>query len=104
MAAQQPRKDPARVEPATTTEYDAPTRPIRAIGDVRDVGVDVWIRPEALLPRDRVYWGATWAGLVAGLTTFVVLSLLGLAVGVSVLTSNGTGVLPREGLGAVIWE
>jgi hypothetical protein len=104
MAVQQPREDPGRVEQVTTTAYDAPTHPARAVGDVHNVDLDVLNRPEAQWPRQRAHWNAIWAGLLAAFTSFVVLSLLGLAVGVSVLSSNGTGVLPREGRGSVIWE
>jgi hypothetical protein len=104
MAAQQPHDDPGRVEQGAAAGYDMPTRPMRAVGDARDVDVGVWNRPEAVLPRNRVYWGAIWAGGLAALTSFIVLSLLGLAVGVSILSTSGTGVLTSEGRGSIIWE
>jgi hypothetical protein len=56
------------------------------------------------LLRERAHWGAIWAGLLGAFTAFVLFSLLGLAVGVSVFSTGGTNVLPSEGTGAVIWE
>src|SRR5947209_1664858 len=99
MAVSQPHEDPGRVERDPTSEYDAPTRQVRAVDDV-----DVWNRPQTLVPRERAHWGAIWAGLLGAFTAFVLFSLLGLAVGVSVLSSHGTSVLPSEGTGSVIWE
>src|SRR5438128_1371672 len=104
MAVQQPREDAGRGEQVTTTAYDAPTRPVRAIGDAHNVDLDVWNRPEAQWLRQRAHWSAIWAGLLAAFTSFLVLSLLGVAAGVSVLSANGTGVLPSEGRGSIIWE
>jgi hypothetical protein len=55
------------------------------------------------LLRERAHWSAIWAGLLGAFTAFVLFSLLGLAVGVSIFSTGGTSVLPREGTGAVIW-
>src|SRR5687768_350711 len=52
-------------------------------------------------PTDRVRWAAVFAGLFAALTTLVVLSLLGLAIGFS--SYNAGEPLQNFGIGAGIW-
>ena len=96
MAVKQPREDQGRVERDPMTAYDTPTRQVHAVDDPRDVDVNVWHRPQAPLLRERVHWGAIWAGLLGAVTAFVLFSLLGLAVGVSVFSTNGTRVLASE--------
>ena len=86
------------------TAYDAPTRQVRAVEDAGDVNVNVVNRSQAQLPRERAYWGAIWVGLLGAFTSFVLFTLLGLAVGVTVLSFRGTSVLPSEGTGSIIWE
>jgi hypothetical protein len=93
-----------RVEGGPATTYDAATQQVRAVDDARDVDGNAWSRPQAQLLRERAHWGAIWAGLLGAFTAFVLFSLLGLAVGVSVFSSRGASVLPSEGTGAVIWE
>ena len=104
MAVNQAREGQGRVEGGPTAAYDAPTRQVRAVDDARDVDVNVVNRAQAQVPRERVYWGAIWVGLLGAFTSFVLFSLLGLAVGVSILSTNGARVLPSEGMGSVIWE
>lgn len=68
---------------------------------LRDSGIAVYERPEPSRPLDRVRWGAVLAGLVTTLSTLVVLSVLGLAIG---LTTFETGDrLSNFGMGAGIW-
>src|ERR671937_1018254 len=104
MAVNQPREGQGRGGGDPTTAYSAPTQQVRAVDDPYDVDVNVGTRPQAQLLRERAHWGAIWAGLLGAFTSFVLFSLLGLAVGVSVLSTNGTSVLPSEGTGSVIWE
>jgi hypothetical protein len=72
-----------------------------------DTDVDVEI-PEALnFTRDRVRWGPILAGMATALTTLLLMSLLGLAVGLTVVnagTAAAEGNVP-DGLGrnAAMW-
>ena len=104
MAANPPRESQGRVGGDPMAAYNAPTQQVRAIDDPRDGDVNVWNRPQAQLLRERAHWGAIWAGLLGAVTAFVLFSLLGLAVGVSIFSTGGASVLPSEGTGAVIWE
>src|SRR5207248_9202175 len=104
MAVNQAREGQGRVEGGSTAAYDAPTRQVRAVDDARDLDVNVSTRAQAQVPRERAYWGAIWVGLVGTVTSFVLVSLLGLAVAMSLLSSHGTSVLPSEGTGSIIWE
>ena len=104
MAVNQPREGQGRGGGDPTTAYSAPTQQVRAVDDPHDVDVNVWNRPQMQLLRERAHWGAIWAGLLGAFTAFVLFSLLGLAVGVSVFSTGGASVLPSEGTGAVIWE
>jgi len=59
-------------------------------------------------PRDRVRWGPILAGLLAALATFVLLSILGSAIGATTLSANGNAPPPgaggREyGIAAGLW-
>ncbi len=59
-------------------------------------------------PRDRVRWGPIVAGLLAALATFVLLTILGSAIGATTLSVNGNAPPPgaggREyGIAAGIW-
>ncbi len=64
--------------------------------------------PEALnLARDRVRWGPIWAGLFTALTTLIILSLLGVAIGLTAVDPRAAaqGNPPQGiGIGAAIWE
>jgi hypothetical protein len=104
MAVNQPREGQGRGGGDPTTAYSAPTQQVRAVDDPHDVDVNVWNRPQTQLLPERAHWSAIWAGLLGAFTAFVLFSLLGLAVGVSVFSSGGISVLPSEGTGAVIWE
>ena len=60
--------------------------------------------PEALnLTRDRVRWGPIWAGLFTALTTLIILSLLGLAIGLTAVSAAQGGPGQAAGIGAAIW-
>jgi MFS family permease len=52
-------------------------------------------------PIDRVRWGPIWAGIFSALATLAVLSVLGLAIGLSVYDRNDPG--RAYGIGAGVW-
>jgi len=57
---------------------------------------------DAFLRRDRVRWGPIVAGLVTTIATMIVLTLLGLAVGLSAFEPNDAGA-SEVGTAAAIW-
>ncbi|MCX6050787.1 MAG: hypothetical protein NT075_37335 [Chloroflexi bacterium] len=59
------------------------------------------INGPAPVSHDRVRWGAILAGLFAALTTLIVMSVLGLAIGLS--SYDAGDPLSNFGLGAGIW-
>lgn len=81
-------------------------RTARRTGDgdtaFRGADVAVYDRVEPITrPMDRVRWGSILAGLVTALSTLVLLSVLGLAIG---LTAYDPGdQLSNFGMGASIW-
>jgi len=84
-------------------EREARPHVYRANGDVtadRDyIDVDM-IR--VVQPVDRVRWGAVLAGLFTAISTFILLSILGLAIGASAFDPGDT--LGGFGTGAGIWS
>jgi hypothetical protein len=72
------------------------------VTEVRDVAVYDHLEPRRIdTVRDRIRWGPILAGLVTALSTLVVLSVLGLAVG---LTAYEPGDRLQDfGIGAGIW-
>lgn len=87
---------------ATNTVRDRTTRQTANGGtESREGTVAVFDHVEETRPMDRVRWGAILAGLMTALSTLVLLSVLGLAVG---LTTFETGDQLRNfGIGAGIW-
>lgn len=72
-----------------------------------DVERDIEIPPAYNLDRDRVRWGPIAAGLATALTSLLMLSLLGLAIGLTVVNAGDAaaqGAAP-DGLGrnSAIW-
>lgn len=61
-----------------------PVGPVGASGMVQNT--------EVITPSDRVRWGPIWAGLIATLTSFLVLELLAFALGLLTSTSANGGV------------
>jgi hypothetical protein len=99
MATQRDYVPVERVAPARPDAIDPDYHPERRMA------IEL---PEALnLRRDRVRWGAVWAGLFAALTTMILLGLLGLAIGLTTLnfgTAAGQAGPPRDtGMTAAIW-
>jgi uncharacterized protein HemX len=56
---------------------------------------------ESVKPMDRIRWGAVFAGLVTALSTLLLLSILGLAIGLT--TFEQSDQLSNFGIGAGIW-
>ncbi len=73
----------ARVIPVREDEPDA-----RAI-PAREDEPDVVQRTQVNVPRDRIRWGPIWAGLLAALASFLLLSLLALAIGALTVNVGG---------------
>lgn len=73
----------------------------------RDHSDDVRIPETVNLTRDRVRWGPIWAGLLTALTSLLVLSLLGLVIGLTAVnagTAAAQGNLPADtGRNSAIW-
>lgn len=67
----------------------------------RNASVAVYEHVEPSRPMDRIRWGAVLAGLVTALSTLAVLSLLGLAIGLTTYESGDQ--LSNFGIGAGIW-
>lgn len=62
--------------------------PVRYESGAHDISI-----PEAYnLPKDRVRWGPIWAGLVTAMTSLLLLSLLGAALGLAGLDAGRTAV------------
>jgi hypothetical protein len=59
------------------------------------------------LAEDRLHWGSIWTGLLIALTAFVLLSLLGLAIGLTNINAGkvvATGTAPADaGRNSAIW-
>src|SRR4051812_20837546 len=76
------------------------------MGDVRwnDASTDVGVSSG----RDRVRWGPILAGVLAALTTMLLLGLLGLAAGLTAVdarqASTSTGTAGDAGRNALIWS
>lgn len=90
----QPAYAPTPVATHTTTTTSRPT--------------EVEQNVNVVTPRDRVRWGPIVAGLLAALGTFVLLSILGSAIGATTLSVNGNappaGATGRDyGIAAGIW-
>lgn len=56
------------------------------------------------LPRSRVSWGGVWSGFLIGLGALLLLSVLGLAVGISAVDIGPDSAAARGlGVGAAVW-
>lgn len=61
----------------------APTTGRMGTARLRPEPQDVVQQTQVIAPRDRVRWGPIWAGLLTALGTFLLLSLLALAIGLA---------------------
>jgi len=81
------------IEPATPA-YVAPSR-LLGVAPISDVDQNV------VIARNRVQWGPVFAGMVVSLTTILILSVLGLAIGASALDQNAD--MSDWGTAAGLW-
>src|SRR5688572_14370753 len=66
-----------------------------------DRGHDERVAVAPGIPTDRVRWGPIWAGVFAALTAFVLLSTLGMAIGLSAYDPGDDA--RRFAIGAGFW-
>ncbi|HEX6383791.1 MAG TPA: hypothetical protein VF177_03895 [Anaerolineae bacterium] len=83
-----------RIVTEEEVERAAPTRVIK---DVPELDIDMGV----ITPVDRIRWGPILAGVVTALSTLVILSLLGLAIGLTVYDASDPA--SNFGLGAGLW-
>lgn len=87
--------------PETVDELLATTRPMREVV-LPETPPQYVARTMVVMPVDRVRWAAVLSGLVVALMTVALLSVLGLAIGLTaVAPSNATGTLA---FGMGIWS
>ena len=102
----QPADDRAPLPVTETRTARRPAAHVSSRGDV-DHATDVKISEASNLARDRVRWGPILAGLCTALTSLLLLSLLGLAFGLTVVnagTAAAQGAAPDDaGRNTAIW-
>jgi len=80
----------------------APDRPVRPVAPPATVVVDEALVARPVLPvRNRVQWGPVVAGVLAALVVFLLLTILGIALGASVLDPANTA--GEIGTWAAVW-
>jgi len=92
--------DPMVVQPRMRTGSGAPP------GGAAPAPADIEQNVNVITPRDRVRWGPVIAGLLAAITVFVLLTILGAAIGATTLQANGgtaNGNTDQYGMAAGIW-
>jgi hypothetical protein len=77
--------------------------PVRERRHERPAPDYVEIDVDALPARDRVRWGPILAGIVTALTTLVVLTVLGVGLGLSAFEPGADGATTSLGTAAGIW-
>jgi len=114
MTMNESRVRPGDDSPTTTREqttregYTSPARRHYPATDRdRDYDIEADIQPASNLFRDRVRWGPIIGGLATAMTSMLILSLLGLAVGLTSVNAGdaaATGSVPNNaGAMAAIW-
>jgi hypothetical protein len=73
-----------------------------ASGGTTDTAAYAPVETDATLRKDRVRWGPIFAGLLTTIATLVVLTVLGLAIGMTALDPGETGQFDL-GTAAAIW-
>ena len=77
-------------------------RPVRPVAPPTSVVVDEAIVARPVLPvRNRVQWGPVFAGVLAAIVVFLLLTILGIALGASVLEPANTA--GEIGTWAAVW-
>ncbi|MDQ2652903.1 MAG: hypothetical protein M3Z20_07645 [Chloroflexota bacterium] len=80
----------------------ASDRPVRPVAPPATVVVDEALIPRHVLPvRNRVQWGPVVAGVLAAIVVFLLLTILGIALGASVLDPANTA--GEIGTWAAVW-
>lgn len=79
------------MDPGVTRDRDADPVAFRSTPGAYRSGADIEIGQNTLPVKNRVQWGPIIAGVVTAAVTMIVLSLLGLALGASVLGRNAEG-------------
>jgi hypothetical protein len=96
-------------DPTVTTRDSTYTSPARRSypSTVRDQDFEVGIQPASNLFEDRLRWGPIIGGLATALTSMLILSLLGLAIGLTTVNAGdaaASGSLPgNTGATTTIW-
>jgi hypothetical protein len=96
-------------DPTVTTREPTYTSPARRSypSTVRDQDFEVGIQPASNMFEDRLRWGPIIGGLATALTSMLILSLLGLAVGLTTVNAGdaaASGSLPNNtGATTTIW-
>src|SRR5262245_27059971 len=86
--------------PETVDELIAATRPIREVA-LPEAAPQYVTHTLVVMPVDRIRWAAVLAGLAVALISVAILSLLGLAIGFTIVSPGNIGTL---GLGAGAWN
>ncbi len=101
---------PDREPDVRVTQVRSTTVPAPAAGDAPEVADGTLEIPQGYnLDRDRVRWGPVFAGFLTALATLLLLSLLGLALGLTVSDTTAAAVRTGDvaptgtGMGAAIW-
>jgi len=80
----------------------APDRPVRPVAPPASVVVDEALVTRPVLPvRNRVQWGPVIAGVLAAIVVFLLMTILGIALGASVLDPANTA--GEIGTWAAVW-
>lgn len=99
MATNQDREWAANLGPAAATTRPTVVQPVDASRDATAVSGSNVAIASAATAEGGVRWGAVWAGLLAAFTVFVLLSVLGLAIGLSTINGGtvlATGTMPND--------
>lgn len=79
------------MDPGVTRDRDADPAAFRSTPTTYRSGADIEIGQNTLPARNRVQWGPIIAGVVTATVTMILLSILGLALGASVLGRDAEG-------------
>jgi len=95
-------------DPAVRETYTSPARRhYPATEHDHDYDIEADIQPASNLFRDRLRWGPIIGGVATAMTSMLMLSLLGLAIGLTTVNAGdaaATGSLPNNsGTTAAIW-
>ena len=69
----------------------------------RNVGIIDPVTSTGIIETNTLSWGAIWGGLFVSIGIFVLLNLLGMAIGLAVLDPFQGDSLRDVGIGAAVW-